>query len=89
MKKQCVRCGVHIKDESKRLWCDKCRERVEEEFRGEVSRPYEYYFKHNLKRQRALDRKIEKDLFWQEGDFGSWKTLNRMLRWDSDWDFNS
>lgn len=78
MKRQCVRCGVHINDKS--LWCDNCRERVEEEFRGEVSRPFEYYFKHHLKRQRALDKKI-KDLFWQEWEFGSWKTMNRTLKW--------
>ena len=76
MEKQCVRCWVHIEDW---LWCKKCRERVDEEFRGEVSRPYEYYFRHHLKRQRALDKKV-KDIFWQEWDFGSWKTLNRMLR---------
>ena len=51
MKKQCVRCGVHL-DEPKALRCKKCRERVDEEFRGEVSRPYEYYFRFNLKRMR-------------------------------------
>ena len=83
MYKQCVRCWVHLK-EDRALRCPKCRERVEEEFRWEVSRPFDYYFKHNLKRQRALDRKIERDLFWQEWDFGSWKTLNRMLRGSSD-----
>ena len=59
MKKQCVRCGVHIQDW---LRCKKCRERVDEEFRGEVSRPYEYYFRHHLKRQRSLDKKIAKEL---------------------------
>lgn len=59
MKKQCVRCGVHIEDW---LWCKSCKHRVDEEFRGEVSRPFEYYFRHHLKRQRALDRKIAKEL---------------------------
>ena len=42
---------MHLK-EDRALRCPKCRERVEEEFRGEVSRPYEYYFRFNLKRMR-------------------------------------
>ena len=49
--KQCVRCWVHLKEDRK-LWCKKCRERVDEEFRWEVSRPFEYYFRFNLKRMR-------------------------------------
>lgn len=48
---QCVRCWVHL-DEPRTLRCKKCRERVDEELRGEVSRPYEYYFRFNLKRMR-------------------------------------
>ena len=63
---QCVRCGVHLRDNANKLWCDKCRERVNEEFRGEVSRPYEYYFRHHLKQMRK-----ERDLFWQVWEFGS------------------
>lgn len=62
MVKQCVRCGVHISDDYKRLWCDKCRARVDEELKGQISRPFEYYFRHHLKRQRALDKKIDKIL---------------------------
>ena len=51
MKRQCVRCGVHLTEERK-LWCKKCRERVDEEFRGEVSRPYEYYFRWHLRHKK-------------------------------------
>lgn len=75
MRVNCVRCWINIQDW---LWCKKCRARVDEEFRWEVSRPYEYYFRHHLKRQRALDKKT-KQLFWELWDFGSWKTLNRLL----------
>ena len=57
MKRQCVRCGVHL-TEDRKLWCKKCRERVDEELRGEISRPYEYYFRHHLKQMRK-----ERDLF--------------------------
>jgi len=57
MKKQCVRCGVHLM-ENEKLRCKKCRERVDEELRGEISRPYEYYFRHHLKQMRK-----ERDLF--------------------------
>lgn len=49
MKKQCVRCWLHI---DSWLWCKRCRARVDEELRGEISRPYEYYFRFNLKRMR-------------------------------------
>ena len=48
---QCVRCWIHL-DEPRTLRCKRCRERVDEELRGEVSRPYEYYFRFNLKRMR-------------------------------------
>ena len=61
MYKQCVRCWVHLK-EDRALRCPKCRERVDEEFRGEVSRPYSYYFAFNLKRQRHYERKILREL---------------------------
>ena len=55
MKRQCVRCGVHLTEERK-LWCKKCRERVDEELRGEVDRNYEYYFKFYIKRTRKNER---------------------------------
>ncbi len=58
--KQCVRCGIKIDDNS--LWCKTCRARVDEELKGQISRPFEYYFRHHLKRQRALDKKIDKIL---------------------------
>ena len=57
MKKQCVRCGVHLTEE-RTLRCKKCKEKVDEELRGEISRPYEYYFRHHLKQMRK-----ERDLF--------------------------
>ena len=46
---QCRRCGVHLRRGSD-LWCKKCRERVDEEMRGEISRPFAYYFRHHIKR---------------------------------------
>lgn len=55
--KQCVRCGIHL-TEDRVLRCKKCRERVDEEFRWEVSRPFEYYFRFNLKRQRHENNKM-------------------------------
>ena len=51
MKRQCVRCGVHL-TEDRKLWCKKCRERVDEELRGEISRPYEYYFRWHLRHKK-------------------------------------
>jgi len=50
MKKQCVRCWRHIPDEYSRLWCDTCRERVNEELSWEANRPFQYYFRFNLKK---------------------------------------
>ena len=47
VKDQCRRCWLHIENW---LWCKKCRERVNEELRGEISRPFEYYFRHFIKR---------------------------------------
>ena len=65
MKRQCVRCWVHL-DKDRTLRCDKCRERVDEELRGEVSRPFEYYFRFNLKRMRH-ENKMQK--LWK----GDWE----------------
>ena len=59
MKKQCVRCWVHLK-EDRTLRCPRCREHVDEELRGEVSRPFEYYFRFNLKRIRHDQNKMQK-----------------------------
>ena len=59
MKKQCVRCWVHIENKYNVLWCDKCKERVDEELRGEISRPFEYYFRFNLKRIKHDKNKMQ------------------------------
>ena len=57
---QCVRCWVKVSD--KRLWCDKCMERVNEELRWEANREYSYYFRFNLKRMRHENRKLSEML---------------------------
>lgn len=44
---QCRRCGLHI---DSWLWCKRCRARVDEELQGQISRPFEYYFRHYIKR---------------------------------------
>lgn len=43
----CRRCGKNIKDW--KLWCERCKERVDEELKEGVVRPLEYYFKRYLK----------------------------------------
>jgi len=58
---QCVRCWIHL-DEPRTLRCKRCRERVDEELRGEVSRPYEYYFRFNLKRIKHDKNKMQRML---------------------------
>ena len=50
--KQCLRCGRHIKEETNRLWCEKCIIRVNEELEGKADRNYEYYFRHHLKQMK-------------------------------------
>ena len=55
---------MHLK-EDRTLRCPRCRERVDEELRGEVSRPFEYYFRFNLKRMRYDKNKMQK---LQQGD---------------------
>ena len=60
---QCVRCWDHV-ERPRSLRCNKCRERVDEELRGEISRPFEYYFRFNLKRMRhenKMQRLWERD----------------------------
>ena len=59
--KNCLRCWLHIEDNPKILWCKKCSELVNQEFRWEVSRPYYYYFKWHLKRIKH-DRKLTEKL---------------------------
>lgn len=67
MKRQCVRCWEYLQ-EKRTLRCPDCRERVDEELRWEISRPFEYYFSFNLKQikhdknkmQRLLKRDWEK-----------------------------
>ena len=59
MNKQCVRCWVKI-DRERDLRCDSCREKVNEEFRWEISRTYQYYFKHHLKQIRWDKEKMDK-----------------------------
>ena len=51
MRKQCVRCWVHL-DEDRVLRCKKCRAKVQEEFDWTADRPFQYYFRFNLKRMR-------------------------------------
>ena len=50
--RQCLRCGCHIKEETNRLWCSRCLEKVNAELRGETDRPYEYFFRHHLKQMK-------------------------------------
>lgn len=52
MRKQCVRCGRHIKDETNKLWCSRCMERVNEELEGKADREWRYYFRHHLKQMK-------------------------------------
>ena len=59
MKKQCVRCGEYLQ-EKRTLRCPRCREYVDEELRGEVSRPFEYYFRFNLKQIKHDQNKMQK-----------------------------
>lgn len=47
----CRRCWVHIESG---LWCKKCREKVDQELKGEISRPFEYYFRHYIKRGKKI-----------------------------------
>ena len=51
MKRQCVRCWVHLAKDQK-LWCSKCIQRVNEELEWKADRPYQYYFKRNLKHKK-------------------------------------
>lgn len=51
MKRQCVRCGVHLTEERK-LWCKKCRERVNEELEWKADREWRYYFRWNLRHKK-------------------------------------
>lgn len=50
--KNCLRCWLHIEDNPKILWCKNCLERVKEELEWKADRPFEYYFRFNLKRMR-------------------------------------
>lgn len=43
----CRKCGEEIRH--KDLWCKKCRKEVDEEIRGELSRPRAYYFSFYLR----------------------------------------
>lgn len=61
MKRQCVRCWLHL-DSERELWCKRCRERVNEELNGEANRPFEYYFRFNLKRMKHEKNKMSKML---------------------------
>jgi len=49
----CRRCGVKVENKSD-LWCKKCRERVEEELHGDISRPFEYYMRWWIKKKKSL-----------------------------------
>ena len=59
MKRQCLRCGVHLM-ENEKLWCKKCIIRVNEELEWKADREYEYYFRYHLKRMRKeRERDVE------------------------------
>ena len=60
---QCVRCGLHLREEPNKLWCKKCRAKVQEEFDWIADRPFQYYFAFNLKRMRHDNRRIER---WEQ-----------------------
>ena len=51
MKRQCVRCWVHL-DNIRKLWCKKCMERVMEELEWKADRPYQYYFRWNIEHKK-------------------------------------
>ena len=55
MKRQCVRCWVHLREWEK-LWCRVCIDRVNEELEWKADRNYEYYFKFYIKRTRKDER---------------------------------
>jgi len=59
MDRKCVRCGENL-EEKRTLRCPRCREYVDEELRGEVSRPFEYYFRFNLKQIKHDKNKMQK-----------------------------
>ena len=44
----CRKCGKEI-DGPSNLWCKECKELVNQEFRRETSRPYNFYFDYYIK----------------------------------------
>lgn len=53
MKINCVRCWIHT---DKWMWCEKCRKRVDEEINWEVQRPFQYYFRYLIKKNKWLNK---------------------------------
>ena len=53
MKRQCVRCWVHLYKDQK-LWCSKCIQRVNEELEWKADREWRYYFRHHLKQMKKI-----------------------------------
>lgn len=51
-RRNCVKCGLHLKEEKNKLRCDKCMERVNEELEWKADREWEYYFRWNLKHKK-------------------------------------
>lgn len=49
----CRRCWVKVDNKSD-LWCPKCRERVDEEFDGQICRPFNYYFRWWNKKRKSI-----------------------------------
>ena len=56
--RQCARCWIHIKEETNRIWCKKCLERVHEELEGKANRKFEYYFKFYIKKTKRDERAL-------------------------------
>lgn len=54
---KCVKCWAEITWPN-RLWCNKCRKYVDEEFNGEIKRPYEFYFTYYIKHKWKSNVKV-------------------------------
>ena len=59
--KQCVRCWKKLDPEHK-LRCDRCIVKVNEEIQWKADRPYQYYFRFNIKRQKHENNKLSEML---------------------------
>lgn len=62
MKRQCVKCWLHIPNETNKLRCDRCMEKVMEEVEWKADREFSYYFRFNIKRMKHEENKMSKML---------------------------